>query len=458
MTVKNKRKLKIRFKAGACLALESVLIYNLVGTIGSSVKAGFTNTMKEMNYTAYNFLTERKNDYLNYIGKEFATTLKVDLLDLDTAVETIKSCPNLKYLEIYNAQKVSYSFSELINKMGLSEVRLVFDKTDTLRLMNQGKKYDLNFFDDKSIIKDIRFSEDEIKEEFDNVILLNYLDNYEDLDLDFTKDKYLDDYLNQMANTISVDREQPESWDNLIALADYTRSYIQYDPEVLEYTSNIDMKDYDKKNKKIYNRMEYYNEHTFSSILNPNKARIVDPSRQVKGICANYQALFNILCIKIGLECYPLSGLHKEGNHEAPHGWNLIKLNNAYYLIDITRFDSFESCNQLMDLYEQDHSYENFDKVLSNLLIPLDSEVAKEYESDISIESITSGVMLSSYSSMNERVYGTYTSKETYSNFGRDGLYLFILLNLISLMCAEVKKEKKRKQKSLQRKVSYGTI
>ena len=45
MTSKNKRKLKIRFKAGACLALESVLIYNLFGTLGSSVKAGFTNTI-----------------------------------------------------------------------------------------------------------------------------------------------------------------------------------------------------------------------------------------------------------------------------------------------------------------------------------------------------------------------------------------------------------------------------
>ena len=458
MTSKNKRKLKVRFKAGACLALESVLIYNLVGTLGSSVKAGYTNTMKEMNYTAYNFLTERKNDYLKYIGKEFATTLKVDLLDLDTAVETVKSCPNLKYLEIYNAQKVSFTFSELINQMGLSEVRLVFDKTDTLRLMNQGKKYDLNFFDDKSIIKDIRFAEDDRSKEFDNVILLNYLDNYEDLELDFTKDKYLDDYLNQMVKTISVDREQPESWDNLIALADYTRSYLQYDPEVLEYTANTSMKELPKKNKKIFSKMENYNDQTFSSILDPNNARILDPSRQVKGICANYQALFNILCIKSGLECYPLSGLHKEGNYEASHGWNLIKLNNSYYIIDITRFDSFESCNQLMDLYEKDNSYENFTKVLSNLLIPLDSEVAKEYESDVSIESITSGVMLSSYSSMNERVYGTDVEKETYSNFGRDGLYLFILLNLISLMRAEVKKDKKRKQKSLQRKVSYGTI
>ncbi len=57
-----------------------------------------------------------------------------------------------------------------------------------------------------------------------------------------------------------------------------------------------------------------------------------------KGVCENYAAVFDELCQKCGIKSWIVSGYTKSSNQSAelPHGWNVVLVDNVYYLIDPT--------------------------------------------------------------------------------------------------------------------------
>lgn len=58
------------------------------------------------------------------------------------------------------------------------------------------------------------------------------------------------------------------------------------------------------------------------------------------GVCSGYSYLFRKMCTALGLEANYIHGYGKgrpgERPEKAKHGWNSVKINHAYYLIDVT--------------------------------------------------------------------------------------------------------------------------
>ena len=62
-----------------------------------------------------------------------------------------------------------------------------------------------------------------------------------------------------------------------------------------------------------------------------------------KGVCQDYSELFKAMCDRVGIPCYLIAGYAKAFDYKpgkkfekANHSWNLIKLEDKYYLLDLT--------------------------------------------------------------------------------------------------------------------------
>jgi hypothetical protein len=53
-----------------------------------------------------------------------------------------------------------------------------------------------------------------------------------------------------------------------------------------------------------------------------------------KGICEDYSRVYRMMCKSAGIECLKITGVC--GHNAAPHAWNSIKLDNQWYLVDVT--------------------------------------------------------------------------------------------------------------------------
>ena len=64
-------------------------------------------------------------------------------------------------------------------------------------------------------------------------------------------------------------------------------------------------------------------------------------------VCAGYAKTYSYLCDLAGLECVYVTGMGQSSQDEAPqeHAWNLIKLDEQYYWVDITWGDPIEPEN-----------------------------------------------------------------------------------------------------------------
>ena len=419
MNDKQKRKLKIRLKAGVTLALDSIILYNVFGTLGVVKTVGLKNAIKEFNSTAHEFILETGNDQLIEKANSLVTTLKLDMSNLNDSKDMISNCPCLKYVEIHNAQRIDDEMFELLNNQGLEEIHLIFNKQEVLKQVSTKQKFDLNRFNNKSIIKSVRFSSNEDNIELDSFIFLNYLYNYDDCNLEFIKYKYLDSIIEDIAAYLDLNYNYPEDMMNLIKIVNVEREYLKYDEEIYNYSHTVDMESNADKDKTLYNKIEHYNKESLSSILDLDKAELADHKRQINGICSNYQAFFTALCIKANIECYPICGTYTDTEHSAPHSWNLIQLYDEYFLVDVTRFDSFEECNKLMDKYLQTFDPEDYKKLIYSVIYPLDSEIVSEYSSrEVSIDSIKEGLLVEPVDSKN-KIYGTNVNKDIYNKYGK---------------------------------------
>ena len=67
-----------------------------------------------------------------------------------------------------------------------------------------------------------------------------------------------------------------------------------------------------------------------------------DAIKYKQGVCYHYSCLYKYMCNKLGLECEMISGLFKCQDWTynkgvlSPHGWNIVTIDNAKYLVDIT--------------------------------------------------------------------------------------------------------------------------
>ena len=66
---------------------------------------------------------------------------------------------------------------------------------------------------------------------------------------------------------------------------------------------------------------------------------VFDNDANTKVVCEGYSKAFQYLCDLAGLTCYTVTGTMAGGTGEGPHMWNIVTINNANYLVDVTNCD-----------------------------------------------------------------------------------------------------------------------
>lgn len=78
-----------------------------------------------------------------------------------------------------------------------------------------------------------------------------------------------------------------------------------------------------------------------------------------KGVCAGYALFFELAMKKLGIECYYVNGdgINKDG--VIPHAWDIVKVDDIYYWIDVT-WDDFDYQGIATDYYYLQEANEDF--------------------------------------------------------------------------------------------------
>ncbi len=62
-----------------------------------------------------------------------------------------------------------------------------------------------------------------------------------------------------------------------------------------------------------------------------------------KCVCEGFAKAFKLLCDKIGLECWVVSGTGSSSIGSGPHAWNMVKINGYYHHVDVTWDNQYAS-------------------------------------------------------------------------------------------------------------------
>lgn len=141
-----------------------------------------------------------------------------------------------------------------------------------------------------------------------------------DTDIEVLYENYTDDDLNRIYNEfISVSNDI----DNMIDY-DYVRTLS--DKDKVRYATHLVLKTLTPKvlpgpaNSNQAN--EYYGGGRLKAVFENEDQ-----------ICGNYSALFQAICLRIGVPCYYVSG--------SAHAWNMVKIDSDYYYVDTHSLDSY---------------------------------------------------------------------------------------------------------------------
>lgn len=99
------------------------------------------------------------------------------------------------------------------------------------------------------------------------------------------------------------------------------------------------------KYRSIFTWVAHHIEYDFEALRKP-ALRETDPDKIIKrgkAVCAGYSSLFRALCQKAGLECVTITGwakdralIGKEFPKKTDHAWSAIRIENEWYLCDVT--------------------------------------------------------------------------------------------------------------------------
>ena len=278
-----------------------------------------TFTVNELNriLTLNLIVTDSDLSWVNY-----CTNLRV--LDLNYVSNTdvsryIKELPLLDTCTIYSAS------SDLID---VNEDYFKFLKNaKTLNLINQVKI-------DEDYISKTNIKELSVVSSFKSKINYKKLTNLDLLKIDTddlhpynsaiyftTEDK---EYLNKSGVAIEVGEEvlrinkQLDEINASLGIDENDSDYKKYEKIIVYVLNKINYGDTDKKD-------EYYENGFLNAALNGDE-----------GVCGNYAALVEALCLRNGLECYILSS-----DSHGKHAWNLVNINDLYMYSDMTVLDVY---------------------------------------------------------------------------------------------------------------------
>jgi hypothetical protein len=89
----------------------------------------------------------------------------------------------------------------------------------------------------------------------------------------------------------------------------------------------------------IASNIQYDVENMFAiNFYEKREEKILKPLKSRKGICENYAALFNEICLKSGIKSFVIEGYTKQNGFTdyIPHAWCAAIVDNSWYLFDPT--------------------------------------------------------------------------------------------------------------------------
>ena len=316
------------------------------------------------------------SDCFNHQDKNINTSSLKDIyiLRIDGSccgdLSFLEGCSNLEFMIVNNFNCLSEENLEYLSKLPKLNKLYINVDTDYL-LKNPNYKLDLDMLSNVENI--YLFSND--KSDIAKFLIYNIGANYYNTSRSNIFDKYMNEYeiskvidwdkkFDDMLNDIPIDDNTSEE-DKIMQIVYFVNKYYSYDDKVSEYLDN------GVESKEVNNLVLYYNAYHIDPIFGESK----------EGICSNFATFTNILCYKAGLESYYISGYCKdiEGN-DVGHAWNLVNINDKYYLVDTTILESNMDYIVFSELERQSKKKTSwYDAVLSEILTELDGGLASYY-------------------------------------------------------------------------------
>lgn len=113
-------------------------------------------------------------------------------------------------------------------------------------------------------------------------------------------------------NIISSEiNEHQSDYDKVRALHDYLKSNIEYDSAAAS--------------SPIRNDSSFMEAHSVVGALLRHRC-----------VCEGFAKAFKLLCDRVGLECWVVSGTGSSTISSGPHAWNIVRINGYYHHVDVT--------------------------------------------------------------------------------------------------------------------------
>lgn len=84
-------------------------------------------------------------------------------------------------------------------------------------------------------------------------------------------------------------------------------------------------------NAAIYDNDAVLNEHLKGEAFN-----VLGPLLNKKGVCWGFSCAFKFLCDSFGIKCLVIMGQAKSNDGNEDHAWNIVKIGNCSYHVDVT--------------------------------------------------------------------------------------------------------------------------
>ena len=303
---------------------------------------------------------------INYDALGKVRSIRIDMVNANY-FGNLKYFTNLEKIEICNSQLLTDENIEELNYLPLKEISLYFDRNYILK--NMDKKFDLNRFINKKNIKNITFNNSTNSDEIEGIIFYEYLENYDNLAVDFIKYEPLNDALNKVIDDLNLEECETES-EVVFRITEYITNHLHYDKEIYDYTRRHNSVSI--FTPRLYNKLKKYNEKTISRVVSNRE----DSDKEC--VCTNYSDLGLALLIKAGIKSNTVDGTFDGTSH----AWNYANVGGNDCYIDFTRVDASENIKHVIKRYNDVKIKADYDYLKEKITIDLRSESSLDYKSD----------------------------------------------------------------------------
>lgn len=116
--------------------------------------------------------------------------------------------------------------------------------------------------------------------------------------------------------------EHQSDYDKALVIHDFLKKNVQYDYDALNNFSN--------------GTSHFEHSYTAYGALVNHKC-----------VCAGFSSAMKLICDRIGLECYIVTGIGSSTVFNGTHAWNIVKINGYYHHIDVTWDNQFSDDSEI---------------------------------------------------------------------------------------------------------------